>query len=399
MSDTFCPLLYAGIATDPSGGYRPCCRFDWSESFSGPLEEYTNSDMFKKMERQFLNGEWPKGCSDCAKEEPRTGQSKRIREIANYKRKYKQDIDIEHLKTNKYDLIDLRLSNKCNLGCLTCNPRSSSLIYDEVKQNEGKHLSHMNNVYTYIQGRDLTNPYSDSEIDKLFDLVSKSARIYFTGGEPSIVKGCLRFLQRLIDEGYNETVTLEFNSNFQTSNPKFIYLLSHFPKGLMMPSIDAIGIRAEYIRYPSNWERIESNIKLFKEKCPTWKIHFAPTISILNLFYLDELLEYCLENNYECKFNNILHAPKYFNICNLPNNWKDKAAEKIAEMPDLVTRYSDTHKSKTWLSNITKYMYGQDADYDRLKALKVNLEKNDKIRNTNYKESLPILEEIFKECL
>ena len=126
MSDTFCPLLYAGIATDPSGGYRPCCRFDWPLKVShGPLEEYSNSDMFKKMEQQFLNGEWPKGCSDCVKDEASPlANSKRIREIANYKRKYKQDIDIEHLKTNKYDLIDLRLSNKCNLGCLTCNPRS-----------------------------------------------------------------------------------------------------------------------------------------------------------------------------------------------------------------------------------------------------------------------------------
>lgn len=399
MSDTFCPLLYAGIATDPSGGYRPCCRFDWSESFYGPLEEYSNSDMFKKMERQFLNGEWPKGCSDCVKDEAAHGNSKRIREIANYKRKYKHDIDIEHLKTNKYDLIDLRLSNKCNLGCLTCNPKASSLIYDEVKQNEGKHLSHMNNIYDFIQGRDLTNPYSDSEIDKLFDCVSKSARIYFTGGEPSIVKGCLRFLQRLIDEGYNETVILEFNSNFQTSNPKFIDLLSHFPKGLMMPSIDAIGIRAEYIRHPSNWERIESNIKLFKEKCPTWKIHFSPTISILNIFYLDELMKYCIQNNYECMFGNILHGPKYFNITNLPKKWKDIAAEQIAETQKLWFDHNQVyHKPNCGPSNITKYMYSQDTS-DRLKSLKTNLEKIDKIRNNSYKESLPILEEIFKECL
>jgi len=258
----------------------------------------------------------------------------------------------------------------------------------------------MNNIYDFIQGRDLTNPYSDSEIDKLFDCVSKSARIYFTGGEPSIVKGCLKFLQRLIDEGYNETVTLEFNSNFQTSNPKFIDLLSHFPKGLMMPSIDGIGIRAEYIRYPSNWERIDSNIKLFREKCPTWQIHFAPTISILNVFYLDELLEYCLENNYQCKFSNILHGPKYFNITNLPKKWKDKAAEKIAETQNLWVDHNQLNYKQNEKSygNVTKYMYSQDTS-DRLKSLKTNLEKIDKIRNNSYKESLPILEEIFKECL
>jgi len=385
MSDTFCPLLYNGIATDPSGGYRPCCRFSQQESFHGSLDDYKTSDMYKKMEHEFLNGIWPKGCADCKTNEARNGQSKRLREITNYKSKYKHDIDIDHLQSIKYDLVDLRLSNKCNLGCLSCNPKSSSLIFDEVKQNRGQHLAHMNNIYDWIEDRDLTNPYSEQEIDKLFDCVDKHSRIYFTGGEPSIGKGCLRFLQRLIDEGYNETVFLEFNSNFQTSNPKFIELLSHFPKGLMMPSIDAIGKRAEYIRYPSDWQRIENNIKLFKQKCPTWKFHFAPTISLLNIFYLDELVEYCDVNHFEYKFTNILHGPDYFNITNLPNEWKKLAIDRIKHIPNI--------------DNIKKYIYSKDTDLERLEACRTNLNKSDKIRGNNFRESLPILKEIFDECL
>ena len=89
--------------------------------------------MYKKLEQDFLTGVWPKGCIDCEKNEERNGQSKRLREIANYKSKYKQELDLNHLKSIKYDLVDLRLSNKCNLGCLSCNPKSSSLIFDELK--------------------------------------------------------------------------------------------------------------------------------------------------------------------------------------------------------------------------------------------------------------------------
>lgn len=385
MSDTFCPLLYTGIATDPSGGYRPCCRFRQTDSFRGSLSDYKSSEMYKKLEQDFLTGVWPKGCIDCEKNEERNGQSKRLREIANYKSKYKQELDLNHLKSIKYDLVDLRLSNKCNLGCLSCNPKSSSLIFDELKKHTDDHLKHMEIVFNGVKELNLTTPYPDKEINKLFDCVDKTSRIYFTGGEPSIVKGALKFLQRLIDEGYNETVTLEFNSNFQTNNPKFIDLLSYFPKGLMMPSIDAIGTRAEYIRYPSDWNQIQKNIKLFTEKCPTWKMWFAPTISILNIFYLDELVEFCKKNNYDYSFINILFGPEYFNITIMPDKWKDIALEKLKHIPEA--------------NGIRKYIYSKETNLDRLQACRTNLNRGDKIRNNDFRKVLPELMEMFNECL
>ena len=379
MSDTFCPLLYTGIATDPSGGYRPCCRFRQTDSFRGSLSDYKSSEMYKKLEQDFLTGVWPKGCIDCEKNEERNGQSKRLREIANYKSKYKQELDLNHLKSIKYDLVDLRLSNKCNLGCLSCNPKSSSLIFDELKKHTDDHLKHMEIIFNGVKELNLTTPYPDKEINKLFDCVDKTSRIYFTGGEPSIVKGALKFLQRLIDEGYNETVTLEFNSNFQTNNPKFIDLLSYFPKGLMMPSIDAIGTRAEYIRYPSDWNQ------LFTEKCPTWKMRFAPTISILNIFYLDELVEFCKKNNYDYSFINILFGPEYFNITIMPDKWKDIALEKLKHIPEA--------------NGIRKYIYSKETNLDRLQACRTNLNRGDKIRNNDFRKVLPELMEMFNECL
>lgn len=385
MSDTFCPLLYTGIATDPSGGYRPCCRFRQTDSFRGSLSDYKSSEMYKKLEQDFLTGVWPKGCIDCEKNEERNGQSKRLREIANYKSKYKQELDLNHLKSIKYDLVDLRLSNKCNLGCLSCNPKSSSLIFDELKKHTDDHLKHMEIIFNGVKELNLTTPYPDKEINKLFDCVDKTSRIYFTGGEPSIVKGALKFLQRLIDEGYNETVVLEFNSNFQTYNPKFIDLLSHFPNGLMLPSIDAIGTRAEYIRYPSDWNQIQKNIKLFTEKCPTWKMRFAPTISILNIFYLDELVEFCKKNNYDYSFINILFGPEYFNITIMPDKWKDIALEKLKHIPEA--------------NGIRKYIYSKETNLDRLKACRTNLNRGDKIRNNDFRKVLPELMEMFNECL
>ena len=390
-----CPLVYNGIATDPSGGYRPCCRYDQRYSFHGKLEDYKTSKLWKEIEEDFLNGKFHKGCWDCEKNEAANGNSKRVREIVNYQAKYKKDdLDLEHLKTLGYDLIDVRLSNKCNLGCVTCNPKSSSFINEEVK-NSDVHMIHYENIYKWIEHKNLTNPYNDIDLELLLEKVEPGSRVYFTGGEPSVVKPVLKFLQSLIDKNLNETVNIEFNSNFQTGNPKFIELLSHFPKGLMMPSIDAVGVRAEYIRYPSNWRQITSNIELFTKSCPGWKMHFAPTISILNIFYLDELMEYCNKNNYKLRFTNILHGPDYFNITNLPNKFKKIAIDKLRAVSD-VSCFRGQHIDP--ISEVENYIYNKETDIERLNALRTNLNKLDNVRKLKYKNYLPLLEEVF-ECL
>lgn len=387
-----CPLVYNGIATDPSGGYRPCCRFDQLHSFHGTLEDYQKSTLWKEIEQDFINGKFHIGCSDCEKNEKANGNSKRIREIENYKKKYKKDeLDLNHLRQVGYDLIDLRLSNKCNLGCLMCNPKSSSLINEEVKKSDD-HMSHYKNIYRWVENKNLTTPYNEEDLELLLETVEPGSRVYFTGGEPSVVKGVLKFLQSLIDKGLNETVSIEFNSNFQTGNPKFIELLSNFSKGLMMPSIDAVGIRAEYIRYPSNWQQITKNVELFVKSCPTWQMFFAPTISILNVFYLDELIEYCNKNNHELRFTNILHGPDYFNITNLPHQYKKIAIDKLKSIDNIDCLESGA------ITQVEKYIYSKDTNLERIEALRTNLNKADKNRNISYKKYLPILEEIF-ECL
>lgn len=389
-----CPLVYNGIATDPSGGYRPCCRFDELYSFYGPLKDYRKSNTWKEIESVFLNGKFHKGCWNCKVDEKAKGNSKRTREIKSYEAKYKKDIDLAHLKTIGYDLIDLRLSNKCNLGCITCNPKSSSVIYDEVKESND-HMIHYENHYKRVKNKNLTTPYNEEDLDILLDSIQDDSRVYFTGGEPSIVKGVLKFLQVLIDRNLNEKVAIEFNSNFQTENPKFIELLSYFPKGLMMPSIDAIGKRAEYIRYPSNWKQITSNIELFKKSCITWDMHFAPTISILNIFYLDELVDFCNKNNYELRFTNILHGPDYFNIGYLPENFKKLAIDKLKsiENKNCFERYGGDP-----ISEVEKYIYSKNTNLQQIKNLRHNLKKLDNVRKINYKTYLPILEDLFK-CL
>ncbi len=400
MSETICPLVYTGIATDPSGGIRPCCIFDQKYNYRGNIANYKDSKIWKEVEKDFLDGKYHPACHHCERQDGANSESKRTREIRNYKWKYKRDtLDIEHMKSIGYDLIDLRLSNKCNLMCISCNPKSSSMIFDETKKNYEITANHHKNIYDLNKHRDLKTPYSDKDIEDLMNCVNKNSRLYFTGGEPSVVKGVLRILQRLIDEGLNEDVEIEFNSNFQTKNPRFIDLLSHFPRGLMMPSLDGIGTRAEYIRFPSDWKRIEDNMKYFNEKCPEWRFSIAPTISVLSIFYLDELLDFCHRNNYYISLTNMLWGPSYLNIAILPDKYKELALQKLEHATTSRDNWSNDEGNIRGLSSLKNYLYSADPDLERLSACRSNLKKIDAIRGISYKDNLPILKEIFNECL
>lgn len=405
--DTMCPLVYNGIATDPSGGVRPCCIFNQKYNFRGDVKDYRSSKIYKEIESAFLAGGYHPGCHHCERLDKNGASSKRTREISNYLGKYKkQEVDWDHLKTVGYDLIDLRLSNKCNLSCITCNPKSSSMIYDETKKNKDSTMFHYSNIYDLagkIKNIDLTNPYDDANIDQLLDCINETSRLYFTGGEPSIVKGVFRILRHCIDTGLNKHVRVEFNSNFQTENPKFIDLLSYFPKGLMMPSIDVVGPRAHYVRYPSNWIRIDKNMKKFKEACPDWRFHLAPTVSILTLFYLDEVADYCETNGFELNLSNQLWGPTYFQTSIIPDKWKTIALEKLQTKKNYkcFSKFGPISLGDfdKMYETIRGFIYSEDSDLERLQACRTNLNRIDAIRGVSYKDNLPILKEIFKECL
>lgn len=65
MYNTMCPLIYNGIATDPSGGVRPCCIFDQKYNFRGDVKDYKLSKEFQEIESAFLAGGYHPGCHHC----------------------------------------------------------------------------------------------------------------------------------------------------------------------------------------------------------------------------------------------------------------------------------------------------------------------------------------------
>lgn len=410
ISPSMCIMPWIGLATDASGGIRSCC---WMEAitdkkFLGDPKEYKSSEYLKEIKQTFLNGEYPSTCHRCKQDDRENLISKRKRENAEWESKnnnwnYLQD---------DFSVIDLRLSNVCNLGCVMCGPKSSSFIENETKENLSIAPLHNYRQYNGIKNLNLLNPYTDDQIDEIIDLIGPSARIYCTGGEPSLNKKTTKLLEVLLDKGYNKTIKLQFNSNFQTLNQKWFDLLKEF-KGDMLPSLDGVGKTAEYVRYPCDWNKIDNNLREFISQCgKTWNIKVMPTVSIVSIFGLKDLYRWWyddIQNEFDLvkdslkssekamrvQVNNRLITPNIFDIKNLPEYGKQKAIEDIDYIVEKYQQYFQSPIEKKYFDDI-KQQLSRVADNNKFAECIETLNKFDNIRNLEWKHHLTGLNAVYK---
>jgi len=392
ISPNMCIMPWIGLSTSTGGGIHPCC---WMESlnyekYRGSAKDYKKSEYLKNLKNQFLNGKWPKECAKCEKQEAMGNNSKRIRENHLWLQKNK---DWDSLPED-FSYIELRLSNVCNLGCISCNSKSSSFLKKEIDKNGSEQYPdfHKSIYNTYIDA-DLLNPYPDDDIEEIFNMIGSNSRVYISGGEPSLVKKSIEQLTKLKDKGYNKTINLQFNSNFQTLNKEWFDILKDF-QGEMWPSIDGVGKVAEYVRYPSDWSKVSQNLKFFIEQCPHWKVRVCPTVSILNIFNLKELYEYVYNDIYEnasdnirLTLNNRVYSPNWLDIRNLPKKLKDIANNKLDHIETKYFKYEIKFNATfNYIDEVRKHLnYKPEIDFSE--TIK-NLEKLDKIRNNSWKDVL-----------
>ena len=233
-----------------------------------------------------------------------------------------------------------------------------------------------------VEGLNLTTPYSTEDIDYFISNIKPHSRVYFTGGEPGLVKPVSDILDRLIDMGYNTTVSLDFNSNFQALNQKWFDKLKLF-KGTMLASVDAVGARAELIRYGCKWESVDRNVRSFIDQCTNFNLVVSPTPSILNIFYLNEIVDWTKdlknENRVSLTFQNRLSIPGYLDLKNLPEELKSKATQRVNEIT-----------MGHYRQDLAKHL-AQPTDISGWPNFIFNMDKLDKIRGTNWREVLPDL--------
>ena len=440
-SKTFCVLPWIHFATRPNGDMRLCC----SANASGAGENHTvglvknergqpanfgretpmsawNNEYMKDVRLTMLEGKIPASCSKCIAEESRGVASKRIWETGSW---MEDGIDVEELiKQTEEDgtvpeklvYLDLRLGHTCNLKCVMCSPHDSSQWVGDHKK-----------IYPLFQAKELKEQmrWDRKEFNnkwhenpdfwkEMYAQIPNLKQVYFAGGEPLMIREHKWFLEEIIRQGYADKILIRYNTNGLLVDDEIIDLWKQFKKVKVGFSIDAIGDRNYYIRYPSDWVIIEKNLHKLDNTPDNIQVSIATAIQILNIKHLADFARWKIEQNFKkVNFENtvggiqagggifnmhLLYIPTFLSIRLLPVKDKEEVHRSFAELAVwLHTNYrqdedfwkQNPYGWKRWQA-VLDFMDAEDHSA-QLPAFKEYIETLEVLRQTDFKNTFPEL--------
>ena len=313
MTDNFCIMPFVHAFVTPNT-ISPCCAYTSSIKLNSK-EQYWNSDQLKNIQKYMLDNIRDDGCGICWKKEDRGYSS--LRQHSNQIYSKHMDVTPDKIADQPY-YIDLRLGNLCNLKCRMCISEWSSQIAGEILDNPNEDW-----IDTPTQK---VIELDDDTWSTLHKWIPYVKRVFMTGGEPTIIKRNLDYIKEIKDIGRSKEVELIFTTNATNINQQFIEIGKHFKSVSFNVSIDAVGELARYIRYPSNWDTIEKNLKNIEHG-----ISLNTTIQWLNMTRLNEIFDYL--ENCGIKFGGIwfqlVTDPEYLDPIYAPKFMKEKCIGDI----------------------------------------------------------------------
>lgn len=362
----FCYHPWLGIDISPQGEYKPCCKF--SNNIADSFHAYKNSPKLKEIQHQFLAGQRPKECVRCWQDESAGLPSKRT--IDN-----QFIFDPSHNLTDSYVSLSVALGNTCNLACVTCSSYASSRW-----RTEHKKLREFYDFEVFAHKQFYSDP---AWLDELQQIGKGLKDITFHGGE-SFVTGInqqLEFLDFLIkNNAKNITLTYITNTTVFPSE-EFWQRWSNFRKVNIQMSIDGLGQRFEYIRWPASWSTCYANIKAYQQKqkeTDNLQLSISHTVSIFNVVDLPEFYIWCRRESLPEPYLGLVTTPKYYCVQSLPTHVKQAVSEKL---------------SMKKFKSVVEFMNAENSD-NFINAQKI-IAAIDQSRSLNFADTFPDLARIL----
>ena len=410
VSESFCVLPWMHLNVQPNGEVFQCCMAPTDRPVGNvkdnTLPEIWNNHSMKDIRRKMLKGIKPKLCQRCYMMEdngvasPRNTFNKFFeKDISKLTRNTDKDSGHNHKFVLKY--WDFRWSNICNFKCRMCGTFASSKWEEDEKALHGRSNGGLRNFRTEAK----------EDIWKYIDeFIGDVEEIYFAGGEPLMMDEHYQILEKLIAAGRTD-VRLRYNTNF--SHIKFKKwdlqeLWQHFlddPKGniQLFASLDAAGKLAEVARHGTKWNVVHNNVRECIDR--GMEIHLGPTLSLLNIFHLTDLLDISFELGIpedRITMNNFLTAPSCYDIRILPDDLK---ADVLERFQDYMDKFEDGYR-RSFLEFVynawTSFLYSdfpgdlQQIQIARLEFLRATTILDNR-RKENFLEVNPQYTDWFKE--
>ena len=403
---TICALLWNHLYLNNDGFSLPCCAaynhidemLPLAQNITSRknLKNFTNSPLLNDIRETIFEGKKHKFCSSCYENEEKGIHSYRQENNEIFKDTFEKLISSSSSKDVKikYEYIDLRLGNQCNLACRMCPPNSSSNLIKDHEKLEGRTFSN-----EFLKN---TSWHKDESFwNELLQNSDDLKKIYLAGGEPLIIEETWNFLRSLVKNGNSKNIILYYSTN-STVIPKAAFeLWPHFKKIQLSLSIDGTKDSYEYIRYPMKWNKIEKNLTTINSSFQKLNIESAVAYITIQAYNYDsipklvtELSKYQNIDSYP--IINLLSRPSHLSVHSLPLEVKKNAIGPLKEL--LLTVATSKYKSIKWKNNFSKEIVNyidelqketfNKGDFDKFKKYTFHFDSS---RNQNILNRIPEL--------
>tara|TARA_R110000796_G_scaffold46462_8_gene112205 strand:- start:770 stop:2212 length:1443 start_codon:yes stop_codon:yes gene_type:complete len=348
-------------------------KTSWGDNSCCVQQGYVPIDVVKK---KMLAGEQHQTCSNCYDLEKQKAVSKRMTASAYWSQRLniKNLDDLLTQASPKY--FDLRLSNKCNAMCRSCNPDDSNLIDKEYHT-----LGFINKRVGTTSTKFITT-----------EQIHSASRLYFAGGEPLIHEDFLLTLEELKNENKLDSDII-VNTNASVVPQRMLDAAKDFTNLTFVISTDGIEDQLTYIRWPIKWNKFVENIKVLNQLAKN-RLHFNVVISIYNIARCYETFKWITDTyptatiEFTVLVKPYLQQAKFF-----PN--KPMALENLQKIKTL-DLYDTDKVLKSKVDMLTQQMLDSTVDVDALRKFFEFNDALDNSRNAHLKDFIPELEECRK---
>lgn len=357
-----CLAPWANLDISPQGHISPCCKFQASDKLNiqtDDLGQYFASDFLIQLKQSMVDDQWHPGCIRCQVEEENGIES--MRKLSEHK--WRESLD-QGITT-----ASIAFGNTCNLKCITCNAYSSSKWHQE---------------YQDVYGIDFrpVKFYRDGLVQTIVKHAPNLRHLDIPGGEPLLsgVPEQHEMLEHYIRTGQSHSMSLHYTTNATMwPDDTWWHLWSYFGSVEIQLSIDGVGARNEYIRFPSIWADVEANVGRYRQiKLHNFKLSISHTVSAYNIFYLDEFVSWCYNQGLPEPWLGKVHKPAHMR----PSVWPNKSfiLDRLAASP---------YKCITpWIK-----MLESTDDSDQFAVFKRRVIEHDQYRGTSFDNTFPELSE------
>ena len=386
----------------------------------GDMRDVWNSKHYKHIRRQMDTGERVVGCEPCYDLEDLGIPSYRTNYIKDWLGWHRNADEIERIieksRENDYHVdeppqyLDFRLGTMCNLRCRMCQSQNSSAIYKELKDDELYTQEERDFVVKHTHWNDFsdyTQPWFDTPefLESVEEWLPNVNRLYFTGGEPTIIQRTYWILEKCVELGIAKDIDLVFNSNMTNIQPRFLDLLAKFRDVLMCLSVDGYAQYNEYIRSGSTWSIVDKHIRDYAQSEVVGNILFSPVVQIYNILNITELLDYAEEIT---KFSGrridisflMNNYPKCLDIRNLPKHVRVEGQKRLRDWLNTSKYFKDDERNIATVEGIIKALEDENVNADAEKQMQIFKEYTellDSKRDQSFKDSIPDLWRMLNE--